>query len=172
MQTIARSTLFDTSPHLFFHLKHSPQNSSLLLKSIAKPPMSKWQSEQKELLMNIEANKAIVRKYIELWSTGNLALADEVLAVDFVDHTHPNRIPGPESVKQEVKAFRDDFPDARITIEQMIGESDIVAFRFVPRGTHLGTFAGFPPTSMARLAEVNKSMHCFYRIWCILIVRF
>jgi len=96
--------------------------------------------------MNIEANKAIVRKDIELWSTGNLALADEVLAANFVDHTHPNRIPGPESVKQEVKAFRDGFPDARITIEQMIGEGDTVVFRFVLRGTHLGTFAGFPPT--------------------------
>jgi SnoaL-like polyketide cyclase len=28
----------------------------------------------------------------------------------------------------------------------MIGEGDTVAFRFVLRGTHLGTFAGFPPT--------------------------
>jgi hypothetical protein len=38
------------------------------------------------------------------------------------------------------------FPDARITIEHMIGEGDSIAFRFVLRGTHLGTFAGFPPT--------------------------
>ncbi len=96
--------------------------------------------------MNIEANKAIVRKYIELWSTGNLALADEVLAANFVDHRHPNQALGPESVKQEIKAFRDGFPDACITVEQMIGEGDTVAFRFVLRGTHLGTFAGFPPT--------------------------
>src|SRR5437588_3228716 len=96
--------------------------------------------------MNIEANKAIVRKYIELWSTGNLALADEVLAADFVDHTHPNQAAGPESVKQEVKTFREGFPDARITIEQMIGEGDTVAFRFALRGSHLGMFAGFAPT--------------------------
>lgn len=96
--------------------------------------------------MDIEANKTIVRRYIELWSTGNLSLADEILAADFVDHTHPHQTPGPESVKQEVKAFREGFPDARITIEQMIGEDDTVAFRFVLRGTHLGTFAGFPPT--------------------------
>ena len=96
--------------------------------------------------MSIEANKALVRRYVELWSTGNLALADEVLAEDYVDHTHPNQTPGPESVKQEVMAFRAGFPDARITIEQMIGEGDLVAFRFVLRGTHQGTFAGFPPT--------------------------
>lgn len=96
--------------------------------------------------MSIEANKAIVRGYVELWSTGNLALADEVLAADFVDHTHPNQAPGPEGVKRAVKAFREGFPDARITIEQMIGEGDNVAFRFVLRGTHRGMFAGFPPT--------------------------
>jgi steroid delta-isomerase-like uncharacterized protein len=96
--------------------------------------------------MSIEANKALVRRYVELWSTGNLALADEVLAEDYVDHTHPHQTPGPESVKQEVMAFRTGFPDAHTTIEQMIGEGDLVAFRFVLRGTHQGTFADFPPT--------------------------
>lgn len=96
--------------------------------------------------MDIEANKAIVRKYVELWSTGNLELADAVLAADFVDHTHPNQAPGPASVKEAIKAFRAGFPDVQVTIEQMIAEGDTVAFRFVLRGTHLGTFAGFPPT--------------------------
>lgn len=96
--------------------------------------------------MDIEANKAIVRKYIELWSTGNLSLADDVLATDFVDHTHPEQLLGPESVKEEVKAFRAGFPDASITVEQMVGEGDIVAFRFILSGTHSGTFADFPPT--------------------------
>ena len=96
--------------------------------------------------MTIESNKAIVRKYIELWSTGNLSIADEVLAADFVDHTHPQQAPGPESVKQEVRVFREGFPDAHISVEQMIGEGELVAFRFTLRGTHLGMFAGFPPT--------------------------
>ncbi len=96
--------------------------------------------------MDLEANKALVRRYVEMWETGNVALADEVLAAEYVDHTHPDRVPGPESVKQEVLAFRAGFPDAHITIEQMISEGDTVAFRFVLRGTHQGTFAGFAPT--------------------------
>ena len=96
--------------------------------------------------MDIEANKAIVRKYIELRSTGNLSLADEVLATDFVDHTHPEHLSGPESVKEEVKAFRAGFPDVSITVEQMVGEGDIVAFSFTLCGTHLGMFADFPAT--------------------------
>jgi predicted ester cyclase len=96
--------------------------------------------------MDLEANKALVRRYVEMWETGNVALADEVLTTEYVDHTHPNRAPGPESVKEEVLTFRAGFPDARISIEQMVGEGDTVAFRFVLRGTHQGTFAGFAPT--------------------------
>ena len=96
--------------------------------------------------MDIEANKALVRKYLQLWNTGNLALADEALAPDFIDHLHPELAPGPESVKKEVAAFRAAFPDAQITVEQIIGEGDTVAFRFVLHATHQGTFAGFPAT--------------------------
>ena len=103
-------------------------------------------SEYRELRMDIEANKAILRKYLELWDTGNLVLADEVLAPHFVDHLHPELAPGPESVKKEVAAFRAAFPDAKGTVEQMIGEGDTVAFRFVLRGTHQEAFAGFPST--------------------------
>lgn len=96
--------------------------------------------------MDSEANKALIRRYIELWTTANLALADEVLAADFVDHTHPNVAPSPESVKQQVMAFRAAFPDAHATVEQMIGEGDLVAFRFTLWGTFQGTFARLPPT--------------------------
>lgn len=96
--------------------------------------------------MSIEENKALIRRYVELWSTGNLALADEIFAENFVDHTHPNQIPGSEGVKQAVMAFRVGFPDASVTIEQMIGEGEFVAFRFVMQGRHLGTFAGFALT--------------------------
>jgi len=107
---------------------------------------SEQSKDLKAYFSNIEANKALVKRYVELWSTGNLALADEVLAPEYVDHTHPNQAPGPEAVKQEVLAFRMGFPDAHITIEHMIGEEDLVAFRFVLRGIHSGPFAGFPPT--------------------------
>lgn len=96
--------------------------------------------------MSIADHKAIIHRYIELWSTGNLALADEVLAPDFVDHTHPVQSPGSAPVKQEVAAFRKGFPDACITIEHIIGEGDLVAFYFTMRATHLGPFAGFAPT--------------------------
>ena len=96
--------------------------------------------------MDIEANKALVRRYVELYTTGNVALADEVINSDFVDHTHPEQRPGSEGVKHEVATFRAAFPDAYVKIEDIISEGDTVAFRFEIRGSHLGTFAGLPAT--------------------------
>jgi steroid delta-isomerase-like uncharacterized protein len=63
-------------------------------------------------------------------------------------------------VKHEVTAFRTAFPDACIRIEDMIGEGETVAFRFILRGTHCGTFAGIPPTGK----EVTLTGMDFIRI--------
>ena len=94
--------------------------------------------------MTVEANKALVLQYIHL--NRNFALLDEILAPNFVDHSHPEFRPGPEDIKQNLIDFYTAFPNASITIENMIGEGDIVAFRFTLQGTHTGTFAGIPPT--------------------------
>ena len=96
--------------------------------------------------MDIEANKSLVRRYLELWESSNPLLAKEILTADFVDHTHPQQEPGPEAVIQETTSFREAFPDVRITIEHMLAEKDLVAFHFTAQGTHLGTFADYPPT--------------------------
>ena len=96
--------------------------------------------------METEGDKVLVRRYVELWNTGNGALADEILTPDFVDHSHPDRPPGAQSVKEEVTSFRAAFPDAQLRVEQMISEGDTVAFRFELRGTHLGPFGPFAPT--------------------------
>ena len=82
--------------------------------------------------MNPEANKTVVRRYLEMWNTGNMGLANEVLASTWVDHSHPEAT-GPESVKQAVLQIRAAFPDFRITIESMVGEDDLVALRGIVR---------------------------------------
>jgi predicted SnoaL-like aldol condensation-catalyzing enzyme len=78
--------------------------------------------------MHTEANKALVRRYIEMWNTGKVEIADEVLAPTWVDHAHPE-VTGPESVQQAVQKIRAAFPDFRITIESILSEGDLVAVR-------------------------------------------
>lgn len=87
--------------------------------------------------MDPDANKALVRHYIEMWNTGNVELADQILAPTWLDHAHPE-VTGPDSVKQAVQEARIAFPDFHITIDFMMSEGDMVALR----GTILRTQHG------------------------------
>ena len=87
--------------------------------------------------MDSEANKAIVKRYMEMWNTGNVALADEVLAPTYVDYAHPE-VTGPAEVKRTVLEVRTAFPDFHIAIEYIVGEEDIVAWRGIIRRTQQG----------------------------------
>jgi steroid delta-isomerase-like uncharacterized protein len=97
-----------------------------------------------EVLMAIEANKALVLQYTKLFE--NIALADKILSPDFVDHSHPEFRPGPGDIKQNLIDFQHAFSDISNSIEEIIGEDNIVAFRFTIRATHTGTYGGIPPT--------------------------
>ncbi len=102
--------------------------------------------------MDSKANKAVVKRYIEMWNTGNVALADEVLAPRYVDHAHPE-VTGPEPVEQALLEFRSAFPDFRITIESLISEGDMVAPMATLRRTHQGKEAASRVMWFIRLAN-------------------
>ena len=87
--------------------------------------------------MDSEANKALVRRYLEMWNTGHVELADEVLAPTWIDHAHPE-VTGPESVKQAVSRIRAAFPDFRLAIESIVSEDDLVALRGTIQRTQQG----------------------------------
>ena len=96
-------------------------------------------------------NKAILRRFFEdLFNTGNLAVADEIVATDYLNHNAaPGETPGREGLKQFVAAVRTAFPDLHFTVEDQIAEGDKVVTRFTGRGTHRGEFMGIPPTGKA-----------------------
>src|SRR5437660_5416469 len=99
--------------------------------------------------MSSEENKAQYRRtFEEVFNQGNLALIDELVAPDFLNHEVPpgmnNR--GPESTQQVVRMLRTAFPDLHFTIEELVAEGDTVAGRVTMSGTHLGPFQGIPPT--------------------------
>ncbi|MBI3801083.1 MAG: ester cyclase [Deltaproteobacteria bacterium] len=96
-----------------------------------------------------EANKAIVRRYVEeLLNKGNLAAADEILTIDFVFHgpSAPESIRGREGFKQLVTTLRTAFPNLRFTMEEEIAEGDKVVGCFTIRGTQRGELFGIPPS--------------------------
>ena len=96
-----------------------------------------------------EENKALSRRVIEeMFNKGNLDLADEVLAPDYVDHdpSSPQEIRGPEGLKRFVPTARSAFPDTHIRIEDQVADGDLVATRYVVSGTQEGELEGIPPT--------------------------
>jgi steroid delta-isomerase-like uncharacterized protein len=99
--------------------------------------------------MSSEVNQTAYRRtFEEVFNQGNLALVDELVAPDFLNHEVPpgmnNR--GPDSTRQVVRMLRTAFPDLHFTIEDLVAEGDTVAGRVTMSGTHLGPFQGIPPT--------------------------
>ena len=77
--------------------------------------------------MSTEENKAIAHRIYEVVNTGNLALADELIIADVVEHQgHAGQEPGLAGFKQFVTIFRAAFPDIQVTVEDMIAEGDKV----------------------------------------------
>ncbi|HEU4385077.1 MAG TPA: ester cyclase [Anaeromyxobacteraceae bacterium] len=79
--------------------------------------------------------------------TGDLALLDEVIAPDAVDHNPvPGMKPGLAGIKAAFAEGRLAFPDLVFTVEDVIAEGDKAACRLSTRATHRGTFQGVPAT--------------------------
>jgi len=92
-----------------------------------------------------EANKAVVQRWLELWNTQDLAIADEIFATDFVPHMpHFPDIIDVESYKAEVASGSTTIPDFHATLEDMVAEGDKVVARFTATGTAQGEIMGIP----------------------------
>jgi predicted ester cyclase len=100
--------------------------------------------------MTTAQNKALVRRINdELISQGQMSVADELLAEDFVDH---DALPGfpsnREGVKQLFTYLRQVFAGLHVTIEDQIAEADRVVTRKTFHGTHQADFLGVAPTGI------------------------
>jgi predicted ester cyclase len=93
-------------------------------------------------------NKAQFRRtYEELLNGGELSVADELVAPDFVNHeAPPGKDRGPESMRGLATMLRTAFPDLHFTIEDLVAEGDTVAGRLTMSGTHEGPLMEMAPT--------------------------
>jgi len=94
--------------------------------------------------MSLEENKAIVRRLFEAINKSNMALLDELMAPDYVDHALQLR--GLEANKQAFTMTLKGFPDWHETIEDITAEGDKVWTRFKSAGTHTGEYQEYLPS--------------------------
>lgn len=86
--------------------------------------------------MSIDANKALVQRFIEdVYNQGNVEAIESFL------------VPGSlfaGGLAGQIKVIRTAFPDFQVSIDEMIAEGDKVAVRTTTRGTNSGPLAGLP----------------------------
>ncbi len=97
--------------------------------------------------MTIEANKALVRRFVdEIFVQGRPEAVDELLADDFVPHTWPFSGDGKADLKAAIERVSKGLSDPVFTIEDMIAEDDRVAVRLTASARQTGPFMSMPPS--------------------------
>lgn len=97
-----------------------------------------------ELALERFGTQADRQRYFELYSE------------DVVLHGYEGVEPGLASVKQFYAGIWGAFPDARVTVEDVVEQGDNLAVRFVLTATHQGPFFGVPATGRPiRLAGIT-----------------
>ena len=103
--------------------------------------------------MSSESNKEIVRRFFdELWNARRLEIADELFAAECITHQLRSgelNTAAPRSaqhMREHLTGWFAALPDIQVTIEHMLAEGDLVFTSTIFEGTHLGEWAGVPPT--------------------------
>ena len=90
---------------------------------------------------------AILRRmFDEIINEGNLDVADELFAEDFIDHGPMGDVQGREAFKGLVAQWRSAVPDVRCELENIFSEGDLAGWLVRTTGTHTGDGLGFPAT--------------------------
>ena len=99
--------------------------------------------------MSVEANKALIRRFLEEVSHGgNLELMDQLCASDMVNHSAPaSGNVGVDAFRAITQFSRSAQPDQHITHELMIAEGDLVMVHGLREATwNLEKYRGWPTT--------------------------
>lgn len=109
--------------------------------------------------MGVEENRSLVlRFYEQVWNQGNVNVAGEIFADDYVRHDlRPTQaLPGWAGQAKIAADFRAALPDLHMVVDLIVAEGDLVAARWTTEGTNTGAWGGRPPTGRrATFSGVN-----------------
>jgi predicted ester cyclase len=97
----------------------------------------------------VEHNKAVSRRWIDVFNARDDEGEADVRAPGYIAHAPASLEPEPlnsEAWTGFLAGFVEGFPDLRLTVEDTVGEGELVAQRVRFEGTHSGNFQGLPPT--------------------------
>ncbi|WP_342316889.1 ester cyclase [Lysobacter sp. FW306-1B-D06B] len=94
---------------------------------------------------DIEANKAVVRRYFDAFNRADFSHLDEIVTGDYGDRLE-GQAPGIHVIRSYLQGLKASFPDFTWTIEQIVAEGDRVAVMNRVSGTQLNDFGGLKAT--------------------------
>jgi steroid delta-isomerase-like uncharacterized protein len=105
--------------------------------------------------MTIEANKALVRRFItEIFEQGRPEAVDELCTDDFIGHTWGNA--DKEGLRAAMARVAQGLADAKFVVEDEIGEGDLVAVRLTASARQVGDFMGMPASGRSyQIGEIH-----------------
>lgn len=113
--------------------------------------------------MSIEDNKAVVRRYREIYNSNQLNSLGEVLATDFTPHTLlPGLPPGLEGIRMVHQGTLAAFPDLHVTTDDLIADGDRVVERWTQTQTHTGVAIFGVPAGTGR--KIKTTGISIYRV--------
>ena len=91
----------------------------------------------------------------EVWSAGDLALVDELVAEEHVQHdpVFSEPVRGRSALKEAIGRYRTGTPDLRMAVEAMYVDDGTVIARYTATGTHEGELLGVAPTGRPLTAD-------------------
>jgi steroid delta-isomerase-like uncharacterized protein len=96
--------------------------------------------------MSVDRNKETARRLYELLNTGQVEAIGDLVSADYVEHDPlPGQGVGREGVLDRFSMITSALAP-QFTVEDMVAERDRVVVRWTNAGTHVGEFAGIPPT--------------------------
>lgn len=100
---------------------------------------------------NLEANKALIRRWFEeVWNKGRPEAIAEMMSEDCVNHGLSGDADAPlrgvTGFLPFHTQFREAFPHIEVVVEDVIAEGDKIAARCSVRGKHEGDSLGFKAT--------------------------
>jgi predicted ester cyclase len=100
--------------------------------------------------MTTEEDKALIRRWFEeRYNKRRVAVADELIAANHVNHSAPHgQASGLEGEKRYITTIRCAFPDLHVTIEDQGAEGDKVVTRVMAGGTYMGGMEDIPSTAI------------------------
>jgi len=110
--------------------------------------MSIVRHAQKGMIMSVEHNKTIARRFFEEFLVeGKSDVHDSSFAPHLAYHVYGVSTHTHQSITAIVQDFHQGITNRSVTIDDLFGEGDRVALRFSLTGTHSGQYRQHAPTN-------------------------